>query len=330
MDRIDDSHPVRWGILATGTIARSFATDLALADAAELAAVGSRRPESARAFTAEHGGRPYGSYEELLADPSVDVVYVATPHGRHVEDVRACFAAGKHVLCEKALTLSASSARALVDEARAADLFLCEAMWMRTNPRIRAVVEAVRSGAVGPVRQVRADLGFPAPYDAGSRLWDPALGASSLLDVGIYPLTFAWLLLGPPQTIRAAGVLSDRGVDVNGAAIMTYTGGALASITWTQTSASDDRASVSGPDGRIELAARMHQPPSWTLTRGEEVSEHAEPVRGMGYAHEIEEVGRCLRAGRTESELIPLDETVAILAGMDEIRAQLGVRLPGD
>lgn len=326
---MDTDRRVRWGILATGAIAHSFAADLALVADAELVAVGSRRLESARAFTDEHGGQPRGSYAELLADPTVDVVYVATPHGRHVEDVRACFAAGKHVLCEKALTLTAASAQALVDEARAAGLFFCEAMWMRTNPRIRAVVDAVRSGAVGEVRQVRADLGFVAPYDPASRVWDPALGASALLDVGIYPLTFAWLVLGAPQTVSAAGTLSDRGIDVSGGATLTYAGGAVATISWTQTGWSDNRASVSGPEGRIDLAPRMHQPPSWSLAQGEDAVEHAEEVLGRGYAHEIIEVGRCMRAGLSESPLIPLDETVAILATMDTMREQMGVRLPG-
>ena len=330
MDPVDTNRPVRWGILATGKIAVSFARDLALVDDAELVAVGSRKLESAQGFTAEHGGRAYGSYTQLLADPDVDVVYVATPHGRHVEDVRACFAAGKHVLCEKALTLTAASARSLVDEAREARVFLCEGMWMRTNPRIRSVVEAVNAGAVGPVRQVRADLGFVPPYDPDSRLWDPGLGASALLDVGIYPLTFAWLVLGAPSTVSAAGVLSDRGIDVNGGATLTYPDGAVASITWTQTSWSDNRACVSGPDGRIDLAPRMHAPPSWSLTRGEEVTEHAEEVLGKGYVHEIVEVNRCLRAGLLESPLIPLDETVAILATMDTIRHQLGVQMPAE
>ncbi len=320
--------PLRWGVLATGKIAHSFAKDLALVPQGELVAVGSRRLESAETFVSEYGGTPYGSYEDFLADPRIDVVYVATPHGRHVEDVRACFAAGKHVLCEKALTLSAPTAQALVDEARSAGLFFCEAMWMRTNPRIRAVLDAVQSGAVGEVRSVRADLGFVAPYDPAGRLWDPALGASALLDVGIYPLTFAWAVLGPPASISAAASLSDRGVDVSGGATLTYDSGAVASISWTQVAWSDNRAAIGGSEGRIELPPRMHQPPSWSLVRGSDTDEHAEEVIGQGYTHEILEVDRCLREGLRESPLIPLDETVAILAAMDLMRDQMGVVLP--
>jgi predicted dehydrogenase len=330
-DLLESDRPVRWGIMATGGIAHSFATDLALVPDAELVAAGSRRQESAEEFATKYGGTAYGSYEQLLADPQVDVVYVATPHGRHVDDVRACFAAGKHVLCEKALTLSAASAAALVEEARAADLFFCEAMWMRTNPRVLGLLAAVRDGAVGEVRTLRADLGFVAPYDPSGRLWDPALGASALLDVGIYPLTFAYAVLGAPEGVAAAGVLSDRGIDVRGGATLTYASGAVATLSWSQTSWTDNRAAISGPDGRIDVPPRMHQPPSWSLTSGAEAPvEHSEEVLGSGYAHEILEVGRCLRAGLRESPLIPLDETVAIMALMDVMREQMGVVLPED
>ncbi|MET0951857.1 MAG: Gfo/Idh/MocA family oxidoreductase, partial [Aeromicrobium sp.] len=245
--------PVRWGILATGSIARHFARDLALVADNALAAVGSRRPDAARAFGEEFGAaRTYGSYEELVADPDVDVIYVATPHSRHLEDVRLCLAAGKHVLCEKALTMNATDSAALVAEARDRGLFLAEAMWMRTNPNIRRVAEIAAAGSIGRVSQVRAELGFTAPT-TNARLWDPALGASALLDVGIYPLTFAHLLLGDPVDIAAAGVLSDRGTDVNAGATLTYASGAVASIAWTQLATGDNRATVAGDAGLIEV-----------------------------------------------------------------------------
>jgi predicted dehydrogenase len=187
-----DAAPVRWGILATGNIAHSFASDLRLVPGAELAACGSRSMAKAHAFAEIHDvARAYGSYEELAHDPAVDVVYVATPHGRHVEDVTACLDAGKSVLCEKPLTLDAASATALIARARSDGLFLAEAMWMRANPVIRDAMGLARAGACGPIQQVRADLGFVAPVDPASRLLDPALGASALLDVGIYPVTFA-------------------------------------------------------------------------------------------------------------------------------------------
>ncbi|KHL18942.1 putative dehydrogenase [Mumia flava] len=331
------TEPVRWGILATGDIAHTFATDLALVDDAVLHAVGSRSHASARAFIDQHddlpqgtqpgGARAYGSYDDLLADDEVDAIYVATPHGRHYDDVRACFAAGKAVLCEKALTLHAGDARALVDEARERGLFFAEAMWMRTNPNVRRIREMVREGACGEPRQVRADLGFVAPTDK-ARLWDPELGASALLDIGIYPLTFAYLMLGAPDDVAAAAVLSDRGVDLSGGATLTYAGGAVASLSWTQVAWSDSRASIAGDGGRIEVPARMHHPERFEHARYWESDTIALDVRGAGYAHEILEVDRCLREGLTESPLLPLDETVEILELMDRILDDVGAARP--
>ncbi|UPK74528.1 Gfo/Idh/MocA family oxidoreductase [Nocardioidaceae bacterium SCSIO 66511] len=327
----DPPQPIRWGILATGKIAESFATDLAVVSDATLAAVGSRTLGSARDFADRHGAaRAYGSYAELAADPEVDVIYVATPHGRHVEDVLLCFEHGKPVLCEKALTLNARQARELVAAARARGVFFAEAMWMRCNPRIRHLLRLVTDGACGDVRQVRADLGFVLPTDAAARLVDPALGASALLDVGIYPLTFAYLVLGAPDEVVAAGALSDRGVDLNGGATLTYANGAVANVSWTQIAWSDATASIAGDGGRIEVASRMHMPPTFSHIHGWETHTYADPVIGRGYAHEIIEVGDCLRAGRTESEILPLDDTVEIMALMDRMREQLGVRYSVD
>lgn len=318
--------PIRWGILATGKIAHHFAADLALVDDAVLAAVGSRSVESAQTFlnkqTADGGARAHGSYAELAADPEVDVIYVATPHGRHLEDVLMCFEAGKAVLCEKSLTLTTDDTATLIDEARKRGLFFAEAMWMRANPNIRRIKAMVEEGACGTVGQLRAELGFVASPDS-ARLWDPALGASGLLDVGIYPLTFANLILGEPTTIAAAGILSNQGIDINGGATLTYESGAVASIAWTQIAWSDNRAAVSGDGGRIEVVPRFHEATAFSYARNLELDEFAEPVLGRGYAHEIIEVNECLRAGRTESELLPLDGTLSIMKQMDEIRRQI-------
>lgn len=317
---------IRWGILATGKMAATFARDLRLVEDCTLAAVGSRSLEAAQAFATEHGAEcAYGSYDDLVADPNIDIIYVATPHGRHLEDVIRCFDADKAVLCEKALTLNASQTRTLIDEARARGLFFAEAMWMRCNPNIRRIQEMVRAGACGTVGQLRAELGFVADPNS-ARLWDPALGASALLDVGIYPLTFANLILGPPKSISAAGAKSDRGIDVSGGATLTYDSGAVASIAWTQMAWSDNRAAVSGDGGRIEIEPRMHEAHSFTYARNRELNTIAEPILGQGYAHEIAEVSSCLRAGLTESDLLPLDGTLAVMEQMDEIRKQLGVR----
>lgn len=323
--RSDSAMPVRWGILATGRIAATFAADLALVDGSELAAVGSRRLEAATAFAGRFGAaRAHDSYASLAADPNVDVIYVATPHGRHLEDVMTCFEAGKPVLCEKAMTMNGADTQTLVDEARRRGLFLAEAMWTRANPTIRRMRGMVADGACGPIRQVRAELGFAASADR-TRLWDPDLGASALLDIGIYPLTFAHMFLGEPDTIAAAGVLSDRGIDTDGGATLTYASGAVASIAWTQRTQGDCSAVIAGETGRIEVPSRFHEPTGFTYVSGDHQEPVAAHVVGRGYAHEIIEVAECLRAGLTESPLLPLDETVSIQRQMDEILSQLGV-----
>jgi predicted dehydrogenase len=317
--------PIRWGILATGRIAESFAGDLALVDGNELAAVGSRRPDAARSFADRFGAaRAHGSYEELAADPEIDVIYVATPHSRHLEDVMLCFEAGKGVLCEKALTMNLADAETLVAEARSRGLFFAEAMWMRANPNIRRIAALASDGTLGTVGQVRAELGFVGPAST-TRLWDPSLGASALLDVGIYPLTFAHLILGEPVGIAAGGIRSEHGIDVSGGATLTYANGAVASIAWTQMARSDNRASVAGDAGLIEVPARFHHPTMFTHWHDDQLDTISEPVTGRGYAHEIEEVAACLRAGATESAVLPLDETVSIMRQIETILEQLGV-----
>ncbi len=316
---------IRWGILATGRIAEQFATDLALVEGSELAAVGSRRVEAATEFADRYGGaRSHGSYEELAADPDVDVIYVATPHSRHLEDVMTCFEGGKAVLCEKPLNLNANDSATMIAEARSRGLFLAEAMWTRTNPNTRKMLQLVRDGAIGTPQQVRAELGFAAAADS-ARMWDPTLGASALLDVGIYPATFAYLLLGEPKKIVATGVLSDQGIDVNAGATLTYENGAVANIAWNQVACSDNRASVAGTGGLIEMHPRFHETTGLTVTRGDAIETFNEPVTGRGYAHEIIEVADCLRADKTESELLPLDESLAIMKHLDDILRQLGV-----
>ena len=317
---------IRWGVLATGRITDYFAKDLAIVEGSELVAVGSRRLDTAIEFAARFGGaRAYGSYRELAADPDVDVIYVATPHNRHYVDVMTCFEAGKPVLCEKPLNLNAKDSEALINEARSRGLFFAEAMWTRTNPNIRRMITMVRSGAIGTPLHVRAQLGFVAKPEP-ARLWDPRLGASALLDVGIYPLTFAYLALGEPTDIVAAGVLSDRGIDVNGGATMTYESGAVASIAWNQVARSDDRASIAGDAGLIEVHPRFNEPTGFTCISETSCGTFEESVIGEGYAHEIIEVADCLRRGAKESALLPHDESLAIMKHVDLILSQLGVR----
>jgi predicted dehydrogenase len=318
--------PIRWGILATGGIAAQFTRDLALADGAEVVAVGSRSLDSARAFAAEHGiPRAYGSWQELAADPQVDIVYVATPHSAHHAATMVCLEAGKAVLCEKPFTLDLPTSQQLVDLARARGLFLMEAMWMATNPTIRRVQEVVASGEIGEIRHVQADFGVPGPFPAGHRMRARELGGGALLDLGVYPVTFAHLFLGAPSAIAAVATLLPEGTDESTSMALGYPDGATATLHCGMSADTGGRAVISGTAGRIELARRFHVPAGYLLYHGEEATRVDVPIRGHGMLYEAEEAMRCLRAGLIESPLVPHEQTLAIMATLDAIRAQTGV-----
>src|SRR6478609_2223866 len=255
----------RWGILATGKIAHTFAEDLALAPGAELVAVGSRRLASAEAFAGRYGGTAYGSYEELVADPAVDVVYVATPHALHLDHARLAFEAGKHVLCEKPLTLNVAEAEAMVALARQHDRFLMEAMWTACHPVVRRVAADLRAGRIGTPRHFHAELGFRVDAPAEDRMLNPELGASALLDMGIYPLTVAHLFLGEAEELHAVASLSEGGIDLDVALTGRYPGGALATMTASMTSWSSRAAALATDRGRIDLDD-FHHPTRATFT----------------------------------------------------------------
>jgi len=323
----------KWGIIAPGGIARVFAADLGLIDSGDLTAVGSRDVEKARAFADEFGSAgtaSYGTYAEVANDPDVDVVYVANPHAFHADAVLACLEAGKPVLCEKPLTLNARTSGELVAAARARKVFLMEAMWMRCNPNIRAMTELVADGVIGEVRSVAGDYGFYPGQDGLPRYSDPQLGASTLLDIGVYLLNFAWTFLGPPAEVRAVGTLSPDHIDKSVAIAMRYESGATAALDCTFEANTPGHAYVGGTLGHLAIREEFQRVTEFTLTTADGSTSYSEPLLGHGFTHEIEEVHRCLAADATESPLVPLDDTVAIMATMDTIRSQIGSVLPGD
>jgi predicted dehydrogenase len=332
--------PTRWAILGPGRIARAFASDLALVPGAELVAVGSRSGPRARAFADEFGvASSYGSYEELVSDPQVDVVYIASPHALHLEHARLAFEAGKHVLCEKPLTLSVAEAEEMIAVAARYDRFLMEAMWTACHPVILEVRERVRAGDLGTPRHLHAELGFVVPPDASARMHEPALGASALLDMGVYPLTLAHLMLGEAEELVATAQLSPDGIDLDVAISGRYPGGALATMSASMTSWSSRRAEIATDAGRLSLED-FHHPDFATWVpyasdTGDGTSggapqriSGAVPVIGLGFGHEIAEVGRCLEAGLRESPLVPHAQTLTILRQMDDLRRQVGVEFP--
>ncbi|MFI5974788.1 Gfo/Idh/MocA family protein [Streptomyces sp. NPDC051452] len=326
---------VRWGILATGGIAAAFAADLVDLPDARIVAVASRRPESAAAFAERFGAeRAYGDWESLAADAEVDVVYVATPHSAHRAAAGLCLAAGRNVLCEKAFTLNAREAGELVALAKEHDRFLMEAMWMYCNPLIRRLKALVEDGAIGEVRTVQADFGLAGPFPAAHRLRDPALGGGALLDLGVYPVSFAQLLLGEPDGVAARSVLSPEGVDLQTGALLSWDGGALATLHCSIAGGTAVTASVTGSRGRIDVPSGFFHPDRFVLHRdGREPEEFAaDPADGprTSLRHEAVEVMRALRAGETESPLVPLEGTLAVMRTLDAIRDRAGVRYPGE
>ncbi|MEU9565060.1 Gfo/Idh/MocA family oxidoreductase [Streptomyces sp. NPDC048161] len=330
------SGTVRWGVLATGGIAAAFTEDLRSMPDMEVVAVASRTDASAQAFAQRFGiPRAYGSWAALAADEEVDVVYVATPHSAHREAAALCLEAGKHVLCEKAFTLNAREADELVKLARDRGLFLMEAMWTYCNPVIRRMTELVRDGAIGEIRSVQADFGLTGPFGPGHRLRDRALGGGALLDLGVYPVSFAHLLLGEPDRVQADAVLSPEGVDLHTAMVLGWSeAGASALLNCSIVADTPQTAAVTGTKGRIEFPRGFFYPERFVLHRaGHEPEEFTAGAAGAGLRglqFEQAEVVRALRAGETESPLVPLDGSLAVMRTLDAVRDRIGVRYPAD
>lgn len=324
------STAVRWGLLATGGIARSFARDLL--DAGHLVtAVGSRAPGAATAFAAEFGiPNPHGSYEQLVADPEVDAVYVATPHPMHLDGALLAIAAGKHVLVEKPFTLNGAQARRIADAAHDAGVIVMEAMWTRYLPHMVRLREMLADGAIGDVRTVIADHTQALPTDPAHRLQNPDLGGGALLDLGIYPVSFAVDVLGLPTAVMAHATMTPTGVDRQTAIVLEHDGGRQAVLHCALDTAGSNRAVVLGTEGAIELDRVWYTPT--TLTRYDRdwqvVERVAPPVSGRGMQYQAAELER--RIGGANPSALPIDETVAIMGVLDAVRDRIGLRYPGE
>lgn len=323
--------PLRWGILGCGSIAGKFAEGLQAVPQARLVAAGSRSQDKAEAFAGKFGAAHFhGSYEALARDPDVDAVYVATPHPMHAEDSILCLQNGKAVLCEKPFMLNAAQAERVIGVAQAHGLFLMEGMWSRFFPLMDRVREIVRSGAIGDVRMVQCDFGFRTDVNPQGRLFSPALGGGALLDVGVYSLSLASMLLGTPTQTMGVAQKGETGVDEQAAACLMYEGGRIASLTMGTRTETPHEAFVLGTEGRIKLHAPWWKLARITLTKGGKDETIDEPFAGNGMNYEAAHVGACLEKGRTESDIMPLAESLEILRTMDALRAQWGVRYPGE
>jgi predicted dehydrogenase len=318
------TEPLGWGLIGTGGIAETFAADLMFTDSGRAAAVGSRHLDSANRFADEFDiPNRHASHEALVADPDVDVVYVATPHPMHHANALLALHAGKPVLVEKAFTMNAAEAEELVAVARAEGLFLMEAMWTRFLPHIAEIRRLLAEGALGDIVLVTADHGQWFVKNPDFRLFAPELGGGALLDLGVYPVSFASMVLGKPDRIVSLIEPAFTGVDGQTSMLFGYASGAQAVLTCTSSAKSPTRAAIVGTDARIEIEGDFYAPTSFTLISrtGERTYFDSQP-EGRGLWHQAEAVARCLREGLLESPSMPLDESVSIMQTMDAVLAQ--------
>ena len=321
---------LRWGILATGGIAHAFARDLRTAGL-DLRAVGSRRLEGARAFAEEFDvARVHGSYEALAADDDIDIVYIATPHPMHAENALLLLEHGKHVLIEKPFTLNADQAIAVRDLARAKGLLAMEAMWTRYLPHMIRIHDIIEAGTLGEIRAVFADHTQRISDDPAHRLNALELGGGALLDLGIYPVSFAWDMLGAPTSIAATARLGGTGADTEVATIFTHASGAVSTTLSSSRAAGPNTAHVVGTEGRIDIDRVWYTPTSFRVTApdGTVLEEFVSDIEGRGMQFQALAAEEIIADGATDSERLPIDETVAIMETLDAVRRQIGLRYP--
>ena len=319
----------KWGILGPGGIARAFAKDLQLLDGHEVAAVGSRTLSNAQEFAKSFGGTAYGSYEELVADPSIDAIYVATPHPSHKDNVISALNAGKPVLCEKPFAVNAHEAREMVAAAERNGVALMEAMWARFLPHYAHVREIIASGVLGQILTVQADHGQRLADRNIPRLIEPSLAGGALLDLGIYPVSFAHMILGNPTKITASAVLTDKGVDAQTSMIFDYADGAQAILTTTMIEQTPCRAVVAGVNGWLEIDRTFYNPTSMRVVLFDgSVTQYPHTYTGHGLREQAEAFKKLVQSGKNQSEILTWKDTVDIMGTLDAVRSQIGLRYP--
>lgn len=319
---------IGWGFIGAGRFTRTPVAAVAASAGHRVVRIGARDPRHAT-LLAEQVGACSGDYASVFADDAVDVVHITTTHPFHEEQALAAIAAGKAVVVEKPMALNAASARRITDAAATAGVFAMEAMWLRHQPLIREVVELARSGGIGDVLSVQADFGVRRDYDPSDRLFDLANGGGALLDLGVYAAAFAWPFLGRPDSVQATGALTPAGSDLTAAVQWGYDDGRFAQLTSTFAAPSPGRGIVTGSRGWISVEPHYAKGPTLALVNvdGETREVRAEAHR---YVDQVEEVGRCLQEGLTQSPHMPLADTSGVLETLDRARADLGVVYPGE
>lgn len=323
------SEKFSWGICGPGGIARAFAQDLTLMQGHTIGAVGSRSLENAQKFATTFGGTAYGSYEELVADPTIDAIYVATPHPAHHDNVILALNAGKPVLCEKPFSVNAVQAQSMIDAAARNGVALMEAMWARFLPHYAKVREIVESGVLGPILSIHADHGQRLADQGIARLIEPALAGGALLDLGIYPVSFAHMILGTPAQITSTAVMTDQGVDAQTSMIFTYQDGAQAVLTTTMIEQTPCRAVVAGLNGWLEIDRTFYNPAAMRVVLNDgTTTEYPNTYKGHGLREQAEVFKQLVRSGKLESEILTWQATVEIMTTLDTVREQIGLKYP--
>lgn len=326
------SQEFKWGILGTGGIARAFARDLTFLNNHIVAAVGSRTQEKAEEFAIEFPGcTAHGSYEKLVTNPEIDAIYVATPHPMHLTNTILALKAGKPVLCEKPFSINASQARAMVEASIENNVALLEAMWMRFLPHIHQVRKIIASGVLGDIISVTADHGQRLADQAIARLVEPSLAGGALLDLGIYPVSFAHMVLGVPEKVQASAVMTDKGVDASTSILFTYASGAQAILTTTMFAQTPCRAVVSGVNGWLEIDRTFYNPTTMRVHLYDgTTTEYPSNYQGHGLREQAIEFANIVRTGKFESEYLTHKHTLEIMDLMDLIRDKIGLKYPGE
>ncbi len=329
------SDKIRWGILGCGRIARKFAKDLQLVDDAILIAAGARSIESANAFAKDFPvAYTHGSYEELVQNENVDVIYIATPHSEHYKNTLLCLEWGKAVLCEKAFAVNHEQAKAMIDKAREKKVFLMEAVWTKFLPNYQKLKSLLAENKIGDIKSVLINFGFAPQPPVPERLYDPNLAGGTMLDIGIYNVFMAMSVLGKPDTVKAFMTPASTGVDEQCAVVLMYKNGAIAQLFSTFASNLDTEAHINGTAGRISLTHRFYSPDAIIeFYPGTPDTKQIIPVErgdGHGYQYEAEYVCDCLRKGLTESPVMTHEDTLTQMEVLDEIRRQAGIKYDAD
>ena len=318
-----------WGILGPGGIARAFAKDLTLLEGHTIGAVGSRSIDNAKGFAKDFGGTAYGSYEELVKDPTIDAIYVATPHPAHHDNVILALNAGKPVLCEKPFAVNEREAQAMVDAATKNNVALMEAMWARFLPHYSKVREIIASGVLGPIHSIHADHGQRLADQNIPRLVEPDLAGGALLDLGIYPISFAHMILGNPASITSSAIMTNKGVDAQTSMIFTYQSGAQSVLTTTMIEQTPCRAVVAGLHGWLEIDRTFYNPASLRVVLNDgTVTQYPNSYTGHGLREQAESFKQLVQSGKVQSEILSWQDTIDIMKTMDAVREQIGLKYP--